>query len=100
MNRRNGDPLAVLVTGGAGFVGSHVADALHSLGWHVEVLDNLSSGDPANVPLGVRLRVGDIRSSAERPPSVWQPRRSTPSSTAPPRRASSARCVTLTWTGK
>jgi UDP-glucose 4-epimerase len=65
MNHRNGDRLAALVTGGAGFVGSHVADALHTLGWHVEVLDNLSSGDPANVPCGIRLRIGDIRSSAD-----------------------------------
>jgi len=61
----NGDPLYALVTGGAGFIGSHVAKALHALGWHVEVLDNLSSGDPTNVPPGVPLRIGDIRSHAD-----------------------------------
>jgi UDP-glucose 4-epimerase len=53
---------AALVTGGAGFIGSHVAEALHACGWHVEVLDNLSAGTPANIPAGVRLHVGDIRS--------------------------------------
>jgi UDP-glucose 4-epimerase len=61
----NGAPLRALVTGGAGFIGSHVAEALDALGWHVEVLDNLSSGDPTNVPPGVRLRIADIRSHAD-----------------------------------
>jgi len=56
---------AALVTGGAGFIGSHVAEALHALGWHVEVLDNLSAGNPANVPPGVRLHIGDIRSERD-----------------------------------
>lgn len=40
----------VLVTGGAGFIGSHVADAFLSAGQTVTVLDNLSSGRRANVP--------------------------------------------------
>jgi UDP-glucose 4-epimerase len=61
----HGVPLRALVTGGAGFIGSHVAEALDALGWYVEVLDNLSSGDPTNVPPGARLRVGDIRSDAD-----------------------------------
>ncbi len=56
---------SALVTGGAGFIGSHVAEGLNRLGWHVEVLDNLSWGDPANVPAGARLHVGDIRSEAD-----------------------------------
>ena len=56
---------AALVTGGAGFIGSHVAEALHALGWHVEVLDDLSAGNPANVPPGVRLHTGDIRSERD-----------------------------------
>lgn len=55
---------AALVTGGAGFIGSHVAEALHALGWHVEVLDNLSTGNRANVPPGVTLHVGDVRCAA------------------------------------
>jgi UDP-glucose 4-epimerase len=39
-----------LVTGGAGFIGSHVADELIALGWEVVVLDDLSGGCLANVP--------------------------------------------------
>jgi len=55
----------VLVTGGAGFIGSHIAEALHALGWHAEVLDNLGTGALANVPAGVRLHIGDIRSDQD-----------------------------------
>ena len=38
------------MTGGAGFIGSHVADAYLASGDHVWVLDNLSSGRPSNIP--------------------------------------------------
>jgi len=38
----------VLVTGGAGFIGSHLSEALVRLGAHVVVLDDLSGGDPGN----------------------------------------------------
>ena len=51
-----------LVTGGAGFIGSHVADAYVERGYGVTVLDNLSSGDRANVPAGVDFVEGDIAS--------------------------------------
>ena len=54
-----------LVTGGAGFIGSLVAEKLQGLGWRVEVLDNLSTGETANVPPGVTLHIGDIRSDAD-----------------------------------
>jgi UDP-glucose 4-epimerase len=51
----------VLVTGGAGFVGSNVADALAARGDAVVVLDDLSTGDPANLATsGARLLVADI----------------------------------------
>ena len=40
----------VLVTGGAGFIGSHLIDALVERGATVRVLDNLSTGHRANVP--------------------------------------------------
>jgi UDP-glucose 4-epimerase len=50
----------VLVTGGAGFVGSHVVDALRARGDEVVVVDDLSTGDRGNVREGVPLRVVDI----------------------------------------
>jgi UDP-glucose 4-epimerase len=53
--------VAVLVTGGAGFIGSHVAEALVARGEEVVVLDNLSSGRREKVPVGARLVEGDIR---------------------------------------
>jgi len=51
-----------LVTGGAGFIGSHLVRHLEGGGWTVCVLDNLSTGSPENLA-GTRadLRVGDIR---------------------------------------
>jgi UDP-glucose 4-epimerase len=51
----------VVVTGGAGFIGSHVAEALLGRGDEVVVLDNLSSGSREKVPEGARLAEGDIR---------------------------------------
>ncbi len=52
----------VCVTGGAGFIGSHVADALVAAGHRVLVVDDLSSGDRANVPAAAELHVLDVRS--------------------------------------
>ena len=46
----------VLVTGGAGFIGSHVADTFLAAGWEVTVLDNLSRGRRRNVPSAVTFR--------------------------------------------
>ena len=51
-----------LVTGGAGFIGSHVADLLLSEGYQVEIVDNLSSGRRDNVPSGATLHHLDIGS--------------------------------------
>mgnify|MGYP001553698391 FL=1 len=52
----------VLVTGGAGFIGSHVCDAFAADGWSVTALDDLSSGKRENLSTGIDLVVADIRS--------------------------------------
>ncbi|MBN8928670.1 MAG: epimerase [Rhodospirillales bacterium 69-11] len=49
-----------LVTGGAGFIGSHLCDALLGRGETVRVLDDLSSGSRANLPPQVELQIGDV----------------------------------------
>ncbi|MBW2465367.1 MAG: NAD-dependent epimerase/dehydratase family protein, partial [Deltaproteobacteria bacterium] len=51
----------VLVTGGAGFIGSRLAAQLRDRGDEVVVLDDLSMGTRERVPEGVRLEVGDVR---------------------------------------
>ncbi len=51
---------SVIVTGGAGFIGSHVTDALLADGYAVTVIDDLSSGKAARVPAGAELRELDI----------------------------------------
>lgn len=53
----------VLVTGGAGFIGSHVADAYLARGHEVWVVDNLSSGRRENVPREAKFEEMDIRDS-------------------------------------
>src|SRR5215831_16862634 len=56
--------MRILVTGGAGFIGSHVADAYVKLGHEVAVLDDLSRGSRANVSTKARFFHGDIRDRA------------------------------------
>jgi UDP-glucose 4-epimerase len=69
--------MKVLITGGAGFIGSHVADAYLAAGEEVVVVDDLSSGRRTNLGRQVRLIELDIRSpelaalfQAERPEVV------------------------------
>lgn len=52
----------VLVSGGAGFIGSHVCEQYLAAGWDVTAVDDLSSGKRENVPPGVELVELDIRS--------------------------------------
>jgi UDP-glucose 4-epimerase len=49
-----------LVTGGAGFIGSHLCEALVARGDSVPVIDDLSTGHRRNLPPGVPLIVGDV----------------------------------------
>ncbi|MBM4246566.1 MAG: NAD-dependent epimerase/dehydratase family protein [Deltaproteobacteria bacterium] len=53
--------MRIVVTGGAGFIGSHVADAALAAGHEVLVVDDLSSGKRHNVPAGARFEQLDIR---------------------------------------
>lgn len=53
-----------LVTGGCGFIGSHLADALLAEGHAVRILDDLSSGKRANKPDAAELIVGDVADAA------------------------------------
>jgi UDP-glucose 4-epimerase len=59
--------MRILVTGGAGFIGAHLANRLHSEGHYVRVLDNLSSGDPATLDKGISFTRGDVRDI----PKLW-----------------------------
>lgn len=56
--------MRVLVSGGAGFIGSHVVEGALSAGHSVAVLDNLSSGKRSNVPASVPLFEVDLRNRA------------------------------------
>ena len=60
----NANKVPVLVTGGAGYIGSHAVLALKDAGWPVAVIDNLSTGFEFAVPEGVPLYRGDIADGA------------------------------------
>lgn len=55
--------MRILVTGGAGFIGSHVLDAYLAAGHEVLVVDNLATGDRGNVSALATFRQADIRDS-------------------------------------
>lgn len=55
--------MKVLLTGGCGFIGSHVADAYLAKGYEVIIVDNLSTGKAENMPTGARLFRADIRTT-------------------------------------
>jgi UDP-glucose 4-epimerase len=56
--------MRVLITGGAGFIGSHVVDQLKAAGHQPSVVDDLSSGFRQNVPTGVPFFQVDVRDAA------------------------------------
>lgn len=53
--------MRVIVTGGAGFIGSHIVEQLLSAGHEPHVIDNLSTGNRRNLPAGVPLHEVDVR---------------------------------------
>lgn len=56
--------MRILVTGGAGFIGSHLVEALNAAGHAVTVIDNLSTGRRENLPPEVPLYTIDLRDRA------------------------------------
>ncbi|HEY52404.1 MAG TPA: NAD-dependent epimerase/dehydratase family protein [Caldilineae bacterium] len=56
-----------LITGGAGFIGHHLANRLVALGQHVRVIDDLSAGDPSALDPQVLFTRGDVRDQ----PKLW-----------------------------
>jgi UDP-glucose 4-epimerase len=59
--------MRALITGGAGFIGSHLADALIARGDSVTILDNMSTGSTANIAHlqgKIEIHEGDIRDKA------------------------------------
>ena len=54
--------MKILVTGGAGFIGSHVVEAYLAAGHEVHIIDNLATGRRANVPKGATLHEVDVHS--------------------------------------
>ncbi|HPK67016.1 MAG TPA: NAD-dependent epimerase/dehydratase family protein, partial [Thermoanaerobaculia bacterium] len=70
--------MRILVTGGAGFIGGHLVDALLAAGHEVAVLDDLSTGRRENLPAGARLHVASVATAAaeaavlaERPEAIF-----------------------------
>jgi UDP-glucose 4-epimerase len=56
--------MKILVTGGAGFIASHVSDSLLGLGHHVAIVDNLATGKRENLPSAAVFHEVDIRDDA------------------------------------
>ena len=60
-------PMRFLITGGAGFIGTTLANHLARTGHHVRVLDDLSAGDPSRLDARVLFSRGDVRNV----PNLW-----------------------------
>lgn len=64
----NEHPRRAVVTGGAGFIGSHLVEALLARGYAVSVIDSLVAGKRERVPAEAVLHVADVRDAAALPP--------------------------------
>src|SRR3954463_6928697 len=69
----------ILITGGAGFVGSHLADALLAAGPHARLFDTLTgqvhlNGIPESLAEDAEFVQGDVRDSAAVRRALWHPR--------------------------
>lgn len=62
METTSEDSMRILVTGGAGFIGSNITDLLLESGHEVHIMDNLSTGFRENLNPGARFLEMDIRS--------------------------------------
>ena len=58
------DPMSILITGGCGYIGAHVAWALTDAGQKVIILDDLSTGHLDNAPPSARVTIGDVADQA------------------------------------
>lgn len=59
--------MQILITGGAGFIGFHLANRLNKLGHYVRVLDDQSAGHPERLDQGINFNRGDVRDI----PRLW-----------------------------
>lgn len=55
----------IVITGGAGFIGSHLAKKLIEKGFEVHIVDNLSNGKKENIPENAKVHICDIRETAK-----------------------------------
>ena len=87
--------MRILLTGGAEFIGSHVAEHLLAHGHEVVIVDALSSGKRENVPADASFFEEDIRSGCE---DVFEGFAQRSSATRPPRWMSDTQCTSRTST--
>jgi UDP-glucose 4-epimerase len=62
---KGSNPMNILITGGAGFIASNIADAYLAAGHSVTIIDNLSSGNKKNLPKPAKFYQIDLRSATE-----------------------------------
>ncbi len=62
---KESNTMRILITGGAGYIGSHVAHDLTELGHKLIIFDNFSTGRKENIPDGAEIIEGDIRNKSD-----------------------------------